>query len=82
LHQRRRNKVLRHWLQILFWKNPDQDGSRKFSPLLWAVVQNQPEIVEILLDKGADADFAGCCLDNDKAWICGNAFGLAKHVMI
>jgi len=70
--------------QTLLWKNPDQtdssDSERKFSPLLWAIFQNQPEVVEFLIKKGADVEFNGCCLNKSKTWICGNALGLASQL--
>ena len=70
--------------QVLLWKNPeqtgDQDSERKFSPLLWAVFQNQPEIAEMLLKRGAGIDFVGCCLNKNKEWICGNALDLANQL--
>lgn len=69
--------------QILLWKNPEQSGNndseRKFTPLLWAVFQNQPEAVEALLKRGADPEFVGCCLNKNKAWICGDALSLASQ---
>ena len=43
-----------------------------------AVSTNQPKIVQLLLDKGADDKFRGCCLGSAKTWMCGSALGLAK----
>ena len=56
----------------------DQDSSRTFTPLMWAVYQNLPEIVALLLEKGADENMSGCCLHKNRKWICGNAIGIAE----
>jgi hypothetical protein len=50
---------------------------KEFTPLMLAVMTNQPRIVQLLLDKGADDRFRGCCLAA-KTWMCGSALGLAK----
>ena len=45
-----------------------------------AVSTNQPEIVKLLLDRGADDTFNGCCMGSRKGvWMCGSALGLARQ---
>jgi hypothetical protein len=67
-------------LQTLLWKGPDLSDSRKFTPLIWSVILNDPKLTGLLLSKGADARFRGCCIDKTKTWVCGNALGIAKQV--
>jgi hypothetical protein len=55
-----------------------EEQTKEFSPLMLAVSTNQPKIVQLLLDAGADDKFRGCCLGSAKTWMCGSALGLAK----
>ena len=74
--------------QLLQWKNLDKtrnknaetEETREFTPLIWAVLQNLPKVVKLLLDKGADDTVWGCCLDRNKTWMCGTALGFAKKM--
>ena len=74
--------------QLLLWKNLAQTGNkntetdetRQFTPLIWAVLQDLPKVVKLLLEKGADETIWGCCLGRDKLWMCGTALGFAKKM--
>ena len=50
---------------------------KECTALMMAVLIDQPRIVQLLLDHGADVRFRGCCLAA-KTWMCGSALGLAK----
>lgn len=66
----------------LLWKSSSSQETKEFTPLIWAVLQNQPGIVQFLLDNGADENFWGCCLGKSKGWFCGTALEIAREVMI
>jgi hypothetical protein len=45
-----------------------------------AVSTNQPEIVKLLLDRGADDTFNGYCMGPRRGvWMCGSALGMARQ---
>ena len=68
--------------ETLLWKSSSSQETKQFTPLIWAVLQNQPRIVQFLLNQGADEGFWGCCLGKNKEWVCGTALGIAQEVII
>ena len=69
--------------QTLLWKSQDSSKSedtKEFTPLLWAIFQNQANVVKLLLEKGADETRWGCCLAKNRQWLCGTALGLALQM--
>ena len=66
---------------MIHFQSGDEKSSafqtKEFTALMMAVLINQPKIVQLLLEKGADVRFRGCCL-SAKTWMCGSALGLAK----
>jgi len=55
-----------------------QQGSKKLRPLDIAVFRGQPEIVEILLDSGANKDATDACGNNALAYA---ATGLSRRTV-
>ncbi len=68
--------------EILLWKSSNSQETKEFTPLIWAVLQNQPPIVQLLLNNGAEEGFWGSCLGKNKEWICGTALGIAQEVIL
>lgn len=51
-----------------------------FSGLHWAISLDVPEIVQLLIDLGADTTQRGCLLDDNRTWVCGTPLRLAQEI--